>query len=124
MSSTGWPRNRSPAQTQLRSKFHRSMHPDHANWSSGKFVDRFEVQQWKGPGSTATSHLSKDGHRFIHPGPSQLRSISVREAARLQTFPDYFLEGSSGAQLRQAGSAVPPWMANQIADVVYAILES
>lgn len=87
------------------------------------FLDRFKVVDLNGKCHTVVAHISKDGHYYIYPSTKYIRSISVREAARIQSFPDdFFFEGSRSAMFKQIGNAVPPLMAHAIAKAIAQLL--
>lgn len=87
------------------------------------FGNRYTVQKNNLPGTTVVAHLYKDGNLFIHPDHKQERTFTVREAARVQSFPDDFIfMGSRTNQFKQVGNAVPPLMARQIAKAIKSFL--
>jgi DNA (cytosine-5)-methyltransferase 1 len=91
-------------------------------YSDSSFNDKWKRLVLDEPSWTVVSHLSKDGYMYIH--PTESRTISVREAARLQSFPDSFVfYGSRGSQFKQIGNAVPPLLAMAIANSVKKMLK-
>jgi len=93
--------------------------PDLAHEKKRVFFNSYKVQWWDMPARTIIAHLYKDGNQFIHPDHEQARSITIREAARLQSFPDDFVfEGSRTEQFKQIGNAVPPMLAESIAKAI------
>lgn len=93
----------------------------HSNTKS--FTNRFQVVNHKGVSHTVVAHICADGHYYIHPDIKQNRSITVREAARIQSFPDdYFFEKSRTTAFKQIGNAVPVLMAEGIANKIKDML--
>lgn len=100
-----------------------TIRPDLINHDPHHFGNRYTVQIWDKPAKTICAHLYKDGNLFIHPDPKQARTFTVREAARVQSFPDdFFFEGSRTDQFKQVGNAVPPLMAQALAHTLKQVL--
>jgi DNA (cytosine-5)-methyltransferase 1 len=97
--------------------------PEHLQrYRTDIFTDKYKRLVWSELSRTITAHLSKDGYWYIH--PSQHRTLSVREAARIQTFPDHFrFAGQPSHRYRQIGNAVPPMMGAALGAAIRSHLE-
>ena len=83
-------------------------------YRSDIFDDKYLRMSFEGLSRTITAHIAKDGYWYIH--PREDRTLSIREAARIQTFPDSFrFAGSQSSRYQQIGNAVPPMLASAIA---------
>lgn len=90
--------------------------PQYEHEHARVFDNSYVVQWWDLPSKTILAHIHKDGFQFIHPDGGQTRSFTVREAARIQSFPDDFeFAGSRGEKYKQIGNAVPPLFAEALA---------
>lgn len=99
--------------------------PDLVHHDPKHFGNRYTVQEYDKPGKTVVAHLYKDGNLFIHPDPKQERTFTVREAARVQSFPDdFFFEGARTSQYKQVGNAVPPLMSRAFAKAIKKVLDN
>lgn len=93
--------------------------PQYEHEHARVFDNSYVVQWWDKPSKTILAHIHKDGFQFIHPDEKQARSFTVREAARIQSFPDDFVfAGSRGEKYKQIGNAVPPLFAEALAKSV------
>jgi DNA (cytosine-5)-methyltransferase 1 len=93
-------------------------------YDMGSFKDKYRKQNWDSPCTTIFAHMQKDGNRFIHPDNDQARTLTVREAARVQSFPDDFLFTAPGnVRYKYIGNAVPPLLARAIAGAIAAVLK-
>ncbi len=89
-------------------------------YDMSSFKDKYRRQEWDTYCTTIFAHLEKDGNRFIH--PEQPRTLTPREAARLQSFPDdYIFAGSTNKKFRQIGNAVPPLLSYNLAKSIYGV---
>ena len=97
----------------------RRENPQYEHEHARVFDNSYVVQWWDLPSKTILAHIHKDGFQFIHPDESQRRTFTVREAARIQSFPDDFeFKGSRGEKYKQIGNAVPPLFAEALAKSV------
>lgn len=102
----------------------KEIRPDLVHHDPKHFANRYTVQEYDKPGKTIVAHLYKDGNLFIHPDSEQERTFTVREAARIQSFPDdFWFEGARTEQYKQVGNAVPPLLAQACAKAIKSVLK-